>query len=84
MAAAIPPAGGPGGDGMPPWKGRDGGDGYDSPVVDDDFEEMDEEEFWLRYCYRCKRYAYLRKGGCANPLCDTCLHYIWVDVSFLV
>ena len=34
-----------------------------------DFEEEEEEEQEMRFCRKCRRHTYLRKGACANPSC---------------
>jgi len=84
MAAAVMPPNPPGGnDGNPPWKGGPPNKGGYVDDDDDDFEDVDEEDFWLRECKRCKKYAYLRKGGCANPDCVSWFHF-WGGCIFLV
>lgn len=68
MALLQGPGGSGGGGDPPPWRKA-------LPEIDwkGDYEEEGEEELDLRFCKRCKRVSYLRKGACCNPKCVTLL-----------
>lgn len=68
MAMLQGPAGGGGGEEPPPWRKA-------LPPIDwkGNYEEEEEEELDLRYCKKCHKVSYLRKGACCNPKCVTLL-----------
>ena len=58
---------------------------------DNDEQEKQKDDSFLRWCEKCKTYGYLRKGGCCNPDCALSLVFseklqliVCVDVSLVV
>jgi len=74
MAAAIAGgesggAGGAGGSDPPqyPWRKDEVMDNLPPPPSQEEEEDM--SQFSRRFCKKCGKNEYLRKGGCANPSC---------------